>query len=228
MTQTKVEQVRCDFQSRLAKLNKTELLTFTDKLDAHEPLSCADYAATVYENMRATECLIDQHYLEKVQLPTEVKETSRAFLIEWIIDVHRKFRLASETLNLTVHLIDRFLSLQQIKKSQLHILGVTSLLIATKYEEIYPPELKDLLQVSENKFTKEQVLEMELQMLQVLEFSITTPTSYRFLERFKKLAQVDDQTFFFAQYLQEVAMLDASLLKYKPSELAAACLVLSA
>lgn len=176
MTQTKVEQVRCDFQSRLAKLNKTELLTFTDKLDAHEPLSCADYAATVYENMRATEYLIDQHYLEKVQLPTEVKETSRAFLIEWIIDVHRKFRLASETLYLTVHLIDRFLSLQQIKKSQLHILGVTSLLIATKYEEIYPPELKDLLQVSENKFTKEQVLEMELQMLQVLEFSITTPT----------------------------------------------------
>ena len=120
--------------------------------------------------MRANECLIDQHYLDKVQLPTEVKETSRAFLIEWIIDVHRKFRLASETLYLTVHLIDRFLSLQQIKKSQLHILGVTSLLIATKYEEIYPPELKDLLQVSENKFTKEQVLEMELQMLQVLEF----------------------------------------------------------
>jgi hypothetical protein len=78
------------------------------------------------------------------------------------------------------------------------------------------------------KLTKEQVLEMELQMLQVLEFSITTPTSYRFLERFKKLAQVDDQTFFFAQYLQEVAMLDASLLKYKPSELAAACLILSA
>jgi len=65
-------------------------------------------------------------------------------------------------------------------------------------------------------------------MLQVLEFSITTPTSYRFLERFKKLAQVDDRTFFFAQYLQEIAMLDASLLKYKPSELAAGCLLLSA
>lgn len=98
-------------------------------------------------------------------MPTEVKDTSRAFLVEWIIDVHRKFRLMPETLYVTVFLIDHYLSLQQIKKSQLHILGVTSLLIATKYEEIYPPELKDLLQVSENKFSRAEVLEMELDML---------------------------------------------------------------
>jgi hypothetical protein len=107
-------------------------------------------------------------YLSKVQLPTEVKDTSRAFLVEWIIDVHRKFRLMPETLYVTVFLIDQYLSLQQINKSQLHILGVTSLLIATKYEEIYPPELKDLLQVSENKFSRAEVLKMELDMLSVL------------------------------------------------------------
>ena len=47
-------------------------------------------------------------------------------------------------------------------------MGVTSILIATKYEEIYPPELKDLLVVSENKFSKAEVLRMELDMLKVL------------------------------------------------------------
>ena len=66
---------------------------------------------------------------------------------------------------MTVSIIDRFLSKQQIKNSQLHILGVTSLLISTKYEEIYPPDLKELLQVSENKFTRAQVLEMEREIL---------------------------------------------------------------
>jgi cyclin B len=166
-----------------------------------------------------------------VQLPTEVKDTSRAFLVEWIIDVHRKFRLMPETLYVTVFLIDQFLSLQQIKKSQLHILGVTSLLIATKYEEIYPPELKDLLQVSENKFSRAEVLKMELDMLSVLQFQVQVPTSYRFLERFRKLSLVtanDDKMFFFAQYLQEIALLDASLLKYRSSEIAAASLILAA
>lgn len=74
-----------------------------------------------------------------------MKDTSRGFLVEWIIDVHRKFRLLPETLYVTVSIIDRYLSQVQIKKAQLHLLGVAALLIATKYEEIYPPELKDLI-----------------------------------------------------------------------------------
>lgn len=106
---------------------------------------------------------------------------------------------------------------------------MTSLLISTKYEEIYPPNLDDLLSVSENKFTREEVLKMEMDMLVTLEFNITTPSAYRFLERFRKLSSVanEDKIFFFAQYLQEIALLDASLLKYAPSEIAASALILS-
>jgi hypothetical protein len=72
---------------------------------------------------------------------------------------------------------------------------------------------------------------MEREMLHVLEFNITSPSAYRFLERFRKLSTTtsnDDQVFFFAQYLQEIALLDASLLKYRPSEIAGASLILSA
>jgi len=103
-------------------------------------------------------------------------------------------------------------------------------LVATKYEEIYPPDLKDLLSVSENKFSRDEVLAMEREMLTALDFNMTAPSSYRFLERYRKLSTTanDDQVFFFAQYIQEIALLDASLLKYKHSELAAAALILSA
>ena len=51
------------------------------------------------------------------------------------------------------------------EKSNLHLLGVSALLISTKYEEIYPPDLRDLLAVSENKFQREQVLVMEKDIL---------------------------------------------------------------
>lgn len=70
---------------------------------------------------------------------------------------------------------------------------------------------------------------MEMDMLVTLQFNITTPSAYRFLERFRKLSSVanEDKIFFFAQYLQEIALLDASLLKYSPSEIAAAALILS-
>ena len=141
---------------------------------------------------------IDNQYLQKKQ--TEIKDTSRAFLVEWIIDVHRKFRLMPETLYVTINIIDRYLSIQEIKKSQLHLLGVSALLISTKYEEIYPPELKDLLSVSENKFTKSEVLSMEFKILTTLEFNFLAPSALRFLERFRKLSNTasDDQIFFFA------------------------------
>lgn len=150
--------------------------------------------------------------------------------MEWIIDVHRKFRLMPETLFVTINIIDRYLAETEIKKSQLHLLGVTALLISTKYEEIYPPELKDLLSISENKFKKEEVLKMENHILSTLSFNFGSPSALRFLERYRKLSNTasDDQTFYFAQYICEISLLDSYLLKYKQSEIAAAALVLSA
>ena len=160
------------FKQRLVSHRRqlSKSMVFSDQLEIRDPQMVAELASDIYRNMRKTETLlkVDPEYLNKVQLPTEVKDTSRAFLIEWIIDVHRKFRLVPETLYVTVFIIDRFLSLKQIKKSQLHILGVTALLISTKYEEIYPPELKDLLSVSENKFKKPEVLKMEQLILKTL------------------------------------------------------------
>jgi hypothetical protein len=98
-------------------------------------------------------------------------------------------------------------------------LGVTTLLISTKYEEIYPPELRDLLAVSENKFTRNQVLELEREILMELDFKITAPSGYRFLQRFRKLNPVvdTDEVFFYAQFILEISLLEASFLKFKPS-----------
>ena len=109
-------------------------------------------------------------------------------------------------------------------------MGVSTLLIATKYEEIYPPELRDLLAVSENKFTRQMVLDMEKDILTTLEFKVLAPSGYRFLQRYRKISMAlnDDEVFFYAQYIQEVSMLDASLLCFKPSEIAAASMILSA
>lgn len=205
-------------------------MPLSDQLDMRDPQAIAEYAQEVFQSMIEKEPLyqIDNEYLKKVQ--TEVKDTSRGFLVEWIIDVHRKFRLMSETLYVTVSIIDRYLSKVSIKKSQLHLLGVTALLIATKYEEIYPPELKDLLSISENKFTKEEVLALEQEVLSTLEFDFFAPSSFRFLERYRKISNTaaDDQIFYFAQYLSEIALLDAFLLKHKQSHIAAASFVLSA
>lgn len=58
------------------------------------------------------------------------------------------------------------------------------MMVACKYEEIYPPELKDFVYVTARAYTKEDVLQMEFRILSVLSFDITFPTALRFLERF--------------------------------------------
>ena len=118
-----------------------------DTLCSRDPKFVIDYTKEIYKNLRVDEMKnkITSSYLKNVQNPKEIKDTSRAFLIEWVIDVNRKFRTIPETLYVTVYIVDRYLSLKPTMKSQLHILAVASLLIASKYEEIYPPEMKDFL-----------------------------------------------------------------------------------
>jgi hypothetical protein len=227
-----VEQLKDKCRDRIDQYKRSikKNMPLCDQLDMRDPQMIAEFAQEVFLSMieKEDQYRIDHEYIKKVQ--AEVKDTSRGFLVEWIIDVHRKFRLMPETLFVTISIIDRYLQLVQIKKAQLHLLGVTALLIATKYEEIYPPELKDLLSVSENKFSREEVLKLENHILSTLEFNFFSSTTYRFLERYKKISNTasDDQIFYFAQYLIEIALLDSFLLKHKQSEIAAAAFILSA
>ena len=117
--------------------------------------------------MQATEksCQPNGFYMRK---QTDINENVRAILVDWIISVHAKFKLLPETLYLTINLIDRYFSQFNVSKAEVQLVGITALLISTKYEEIYPPELKDLLTVSENKFKKPEVLKMEQLILQTL------------------------------------------------------------
>ena len=91
---------------------------------------------------------------------------------------------------------------------------MTSLLIATKYEEIYPPTVKDFIFVTKNAFSRTQILDMEKNMLFSLEFQIQETSSFRFLERFSKIAKADSVVFFLSQYLLELALLDSKMNQY--------------
>ena len=91
------------------------------------------------------------------------------------------------------------------------MVAVAAMLIATKYEEIYPPLLKDLVYISEGQFKESQIKEMEINILTYLNFDIQLTTPYRFLERFAKVAKIDDVTFFISQYMLELGLLDSKM-----------------
>jgi len=112
----KPKTVREVFQDRIKKFNKEIKvgMLLSDQLDFRDPQNLSEYAQEIFINMKNEEqmWMVDPEYLQKVQ--TEIKDTSRAFLIEWIIDVHRKFRLVPEALYVTQHIIDQYMSKKKI------------------------------------------------------------------------------------------------------------------
>jgi cyclin B len=157
----------------------------------------------------------------------DINEKMRAILIDWLIEVHLKFKLLPETLFLCVNLIDRYLERTQVERHRLQLVGVSAMLVACKYEEIYSPEVRDFVYITDRAYTQDEILAMERSILAKLEYNITTPSPFRFLERFGNLAGLDDQSQLLSQYLCELALVEYKMLRYPPSLLAAASIYLT-
>jgi hypothetical protein len=101
------------------------------------------------------------------------------------------------------------------------------MLIACKYEEIYPPIVKDFVYITDNAYTKEEILDMERRLLCALDFDIQINSAYRFLERFSKILKADAVIFNLARYLIELGLVNYKTVRFAQSNLAASALYLS-
>ena len=205
-------------------LDKT--LNDVDRLSIGLPLECVEYADGIFYYLREIE---NQHLPKPAYLKyqSDLNEKMRSILLDWLVEVHLKFKLLPETLFLTINLIDRYLECEKVMRQKLQLVGVTAMLIASKYEEIYAPEIRDFVYITDKAYTKGEILKMENDILARLNFNITVPSSYRFLERYSKLIKGDDLSFNLGRYLIELASVEYKMLKYQPSLIAAAAIYLS-
>lgn len=162
-----------------------------------------------------------------MQNQSEINEKMRYILIDWLVEVHLKFKLLPETMGLAVNLVDRFLSRHSIGRDNLQLVGITCMFLAAKYEEIYPPECNDFVYISASAYTREQILAMEGTVLNAVEFNLTVPTSLHFLRRFSKAAGSDYPTHTLCKYFLELALVDMRMNQYYPSATAAAAVYLA-
>ena len=157
----------------------------------------------------------------------DVTENMRAILLDWLVDVHARFQLLPETLFMTVNIIDRFLSRMAISRKILQLVGVTALFIASKYEEVYAPEVAEFSNITEKAFSVKEILNMEGQILLTLEFDLTFSSSNRFLERYSQLCNLNQKSSDISKYLIELAFLEYKMIKYPSSLLACSALFLT-
>lgn len=200
-----------------------------------DPQFVADYMNDIMGCYRRSEtCGLPTHgYL---QAHSDINEKMREILVDWLVEVHTKFNLQSAVLYTTVQLIDRFLSetplvlpngQQAVPRSKLQLVGITAMLIASKMEEIYPPEVKDFVYISDKAYTQQEIIKMEQTMLNTLQFKVAFPTVYMFAQQIKIATMCDERTSRVASFLMDMTLQDYSMLRFRPSLLAAACVNLA-
>jgi len=217
-----VTQEEEDHKANLARLGIADI----DLEDANDPLAVSEYVTPIFKYLLAMETKFhpSSTYMDN---QTGLSWKMRNVLTNWLVEVHFKYKLFPETLFLAVNIIDRFLSLKQIPKNQIQLVGIAALLIASKFEEIYSPSIQDFLHDCNDSYTLDEFLEMERVILCTLGFQLGCPCALTFLRRISKAEQYDIPSRTVAKYLIEMAILDEKFLNYKPSLIAAAATWLS-
>lgn len=181
------------------------------------------YAKVIYDNLRSIEIL---HQRNLTLNKFKVVEANRAKLINWMARAIDKFHLETETFYLSVSYVDRFLCNASVGSSGLMLVGTTAIFIAAKFQEIQPLRVKDLICASNNAYTKNEILEMELSNLRSLAFNIASPTHLAFLGCYCE--KLPKNVKHLAMYLCELSLFETeNYFNFLPSYLAAAAVFLA-
>ncbi|XP_071702817.1 G2/mitotic-specific cyclin-2-like [Rutidosis leptorrhynchoides] len=199
-----------------------ELALDIDEADKNDPLAVVEYIDEIYCHYRKQEMLSCVSPMYMVQQQNDITERMRSILVDWLIEVHYKFELMEETLYLTVNLIDRYLERTTIPRKKLQLVGVTSMLLACKYEEVSVPVVDDFITITDKAYTRAEVLDTEKEIVNTLQFNLSVPTQYVFVKRFLKAAEYNKELELLSFYLIDLCLVEYEMVKFPPSLLAAA------
>ncbi|ETI53314.1 hypothetical protein F443_03711 [Phytophthora nicotianae P1569] len=192
----------------------------------YSPGTVDEYACSIYESLRAREHRY--HVTEDIFAKQHsVSPKMRAVLVDWLVEVHQRFELEAPTLFLTVNYIDRYLAQTPVKSQRFQLVGVAALLIASKFEEIYPCDMDDLLYICERSYVKADLVNCERDLLNVFKFNLAVPSVSSFLGYYLEYFEEDDELISqLASYFAECSLLDFTFgATYDASVIACACLL---
>ena len=181
-----------------------------------------EYLNDIWGSFLEKESVNNYSYNAIISIQTDIKDTMRCILIDWIISLQNKFFKKTNTLFLTINLIDRYLSKKSILRTKFQLLGVASLFIAYKYEEINMKKIDDFVNLAAGAFNKYEILEMEKNIIDLVEFNLDLPLCNDFFDLLSTVYKFDKKEYFFGYFLLEAFLLDISCCEYKQSQIALA------
>lgn len=200
---------------------KVETIEDIDKLQEGNVFLVNEYAKDVYSYLMTLEMKFG---VDMWPIPgSKVTENMRTILVDWLIDVHVEFHLLQETIHTAVSILDRYLQVDtELGKNVFQLAGVSSLSLATKYEEILAPTIEDFIYLCKNTYSKKELLEMEKKILKSINYDLGKPCSIIFLRRYNMAAKADKLQHTYSKFIIDMVLLDSKFCHIRPSLIGAA------
>ncbi|KAJ3431206.1 g1/s-specific cyclin-e1 [Anaeramoeba flamelloides] len=167
-----------------AKKKKDKIKKILNNLNSSNcPYSNQEYLTEQFESYlkREKHYQADPFYLNRQQF-TEIE---RIEIINWLSLICEEYELQQETFLIAINIFERYLSLYDDFPLQLlKVLGVVSLFIASKVEEIYSLTISDLINIMDDKIKKQTLLKFEMSIFNSLKFRTSPVTTHNWLQLF--------------------------------------------
>ncbi|KAJ1866977.1 B-type cyclin [Coemansia sp. RSA 989] len=201
-------------------IQMSEIAEFDADVNSEDMTLVPEFSDDIFGYMRELEVRLmpDANYMAH---QPELTWPTRGILVEWLVQVHQRFNLLPETLFLCINFVDRFLSTKQIAINKIQLVGAVALLLASKYEEMHVPSIKDIEYMVENNFSEDEILRAERYILRMLNFDLGWPGPLSFLRRVSKADEYEVATRTVAKYLIEATLVDERFIGVPCSKVAA-------
>ncbi len=191
-----------------------------------------DYGEDIFNHIRKNEKINIFNYsskdLFKLQDKKYFNEKNRSIIFNWLVRNNHKWRLKDDTLFMAMNIMDRFISKYKVANSEFQLVAIASYLIASKYEDIYPPYVDELSQICNFSYTIDDILKKEYEILVGLDFDILYNSSYKYLTFLHSIADKDNsKLFYISQFMLELSLENLDILQFSQSKRALSALLVA-
>lgn len=191
-----------------------------------------DYGEEIFRDIKRNEniniCDYSSKDIFRLQDKKFFNEKNRGIIFQWLVKNNNKWKLKDDTIFMAINIMDRYISKYKVENSEFQLVGVSSYLIASKFEDIYPPYVDELSKICNFIYTSDDIIKKEYEILSGLNFDILYNSSYKFLTFLHSIVEKDnDKLLFLAQFILELSLENIDILQFSQSKRALAALLLA-
>ena len=117
----------------------------------------------------------------------KITERMRMRMVDWMIEVFNNYKCDNLAFFEATNIMDRYFkkTKKQLNPQDLHLIGVASMFMASKYIDIYPLRIKTVYEkISHKKLSIAEIIEKESEISQVLGYNVGTPNAWDFVNAY--------------------------------------------